>query len=96
MLAHQPQIPLKLFWSSKDEIEPWLNKLKQLTKDLPAFNFNWQASRLALKQIIKEPDFKTAKFYISGPISLVVDMKKNLSNTGIASPQIFTDEFTGY
>lgn len=96
MLANQPKLPLKLWWSNKETISPWLRRLEQFKQDLPNFDFDLQKGKFDWADVRRQADLKKDQFYISGPIGLVVDMKKSLLEAGVTTKQIFTDEFTGY
>ena len=95
MLRREPNLNLKLIWSSQAKVSPWLEELNEFKESLPNFDFIYQEERFNTNQI-EGADFPKAKFYIAGPIGLVVDIKNSLLETGIPSPSIFTDEFTGY
>lgn len=96
MLRYKPNLNLKLIWSNKEKIKPWLNELDDLKQNLLTLDFFWQSERFDINQIKSHVDFSKAKFYIAGPIGLVIDIKNSLIEADISSQSIFTDEFTGY
>lgn len=67
--------------------------------DLEKIRPNWTGERGVINQemISKNiPDFQERIYYISGPRSLVLALKKSLEELKIAKNQILTDYFPGY
>lgn len=103
---------LFLFYANhRPKDAPFLEELKDLANRNSNFKFiptmtkieksdqawNGETGYITASMIEKYlPDFKTAIYYLSGPLDMVASMRKVLNVAGVNDDTIKTEEFTGY
>lgn len=89
--------PVTLIHIDSSEEFPYKDSLLKARQSLSQLNLHFLNERLGAAELSSLiPDINQSRFYISGPVKMVVDTKKSLETLGIQSDQIFTDEFVGY
>ncbi len=97
--------PVMLWWGMRHETDLfWQEELTGLAAKYPTFHYTmtlsrpmntWQGKRgRVTEHVIGEtPELGRSEFYLCGNRAMIVDMRRLLTDNGVAAEQIFTETF---